>query len=364
MRRRFQLLPSGWSLGLLLLAWSVPVVLGIPFTLSSLQSGATGQSPWRILLIVVACWQTWTLLSVGVVHLTDRMPVQRPWRVRVLALHAMAALAACALQAAATAVTTSWLTPGVASVRDIFIYWFMLLTPAGVIVYAAVVAIRTAQRRGEEVRARAEEAKELARQLTESQLLALRSQLRPHFLFNTLNAVLALVRDGENTRAADAITALAALLRATLHGDARREIPLGEELRFIDEYLRIELLRHEARLGVQVHVSDGLRQLLVPNLVLQPLVENALKHGVARTPGRVDLTIAAEARGDSVILRVEDTGAGIQPTYAIHTGVGIANLRARLERLYPSHGRVELRDNPAGRGAVAEICLPARYGVA
>ncbi len=290
--------------------------------------------------------------------LADRYPLRRPLRPASVAIHVAAALGCCAAQAAVTAFATSLLSPGVANVGDIFVYWFMILTPAGVIVYAAVAAIRTAQRNGREARDRAEEARLLARQLTEAQLLALRSQLRPHFLFNTLNAVLTLVRDGDNPRAAEAITSLAALLRSTLQGDGRHVVPLHEELRFIQDYLRLEGLRHDERLGVSVEVPAALLHMPVPSLVLQPLVENALKHGVARVPYRVEVQIVAQAVDGCMLLRVADTGAGVTETPGMYPGVGLANLRSRLEQLYPGHGRVELRANPTGAGAVAEVSIP------
>lgn len=350
-----------WHPAVLIVVWSVPVILGIPYILVSMSASGLAAPAWRAVLVGVACWQSWVVITVLVVRLTDRVPVQRPLR-GALVVHVGAALAALVAQAAATTLAIELLLPGEASALEVFVWWFMLLAPAGVVVYAAVVAVRTAQRNGSEARERAGQARELSRQLAESQLLALRSQLRPHFLFNTLTAVLALVRDGDTQGAARGIEALSALLRHTLHGDARHEVTLDEELRFIDDYLRIEKLRQGERLRVRFDVPPDLRAVRVPSLVLQPLVENALKHGMARNREPMDLSIVAAAPNGSLLLRVTDTGQGLAAAsrVSVQSGVGLSNLRDRLERLYPGEGHLAVHTSSAGRGVTAEVSIPLR----
>ncbi|MCU0647363.1 MAG: histidine kinase [Gemmatimonadaceae bacterium] len=355
---RHHWLPDGWHAGWVLLAWTVPAALGIPFTLVSRAQVSDAPALWRSLLIVGACWLVWAPLSMLVATLVDRVPLVRPWRVRALTVHALAALGACAVQAVAAAAASHWLTPtsGV-TFAGTAIWWAMLLTPGGVLVYAAVAAFRSSQRQRARADQHAREVETLAARLAEARLAALRAQLRPHFLFNTLNAVVALVRDGERTAAVEALLGVSRLLRATLDGDARHEIPLQDELAFIREYLRLEQLRIGERLRVRYDVPARWQHVLVPSLVLQPLVENAVRHGVARVSGPVLLSVTAHADAGDLILTVCDTGAGLREDPPLG-GVGLRNVRERLAQLHGAHASLEIAPPPDGRGVIARVRLP------
>jgi two-component system, LytTR family, sensor kinase len=197
----------------------------------------------------------------------------------------------------------------------------------------------------------------LQARLAEARLAALRAQLQPHFLFNTLNSVSSLMyRDVE---AADVMIArLSDLLRLTLRGDPRREIPLGEEVALLERYLDIERVRFEDRLRVALDIPPPARTALVPPFLLQPIVENAVRHAIAPRPdgGRID--IAAIVEGDRLVIRVTDDGPGLSPGDA-EPGVGLANTRARLAELHGKAARLDL-EQAAGGGLVVTIAMPWR----
>ncbi len=353
--------PPRWSMPTLLLAWSVPVALGVPFALASLRTAPPGLAAWRMVVVLVVAWQVWALLSVPVLALADRLPVGRPWRVRVVGAHFGASLAACAVQALATAAVYLWLVnPSATTLGRRAGYMFLRFAPSGVVVYAALVAIRTSPVAHARASAQAAEAQALARRLAEARLQSLQAQLRPHFLFNALNATVALVRDGENSRAADALLGLSVLLRATLRGDARHEVTLDEEVAFVEHYLAIERLRMGERLCVSLDVPEPLRAALVPSLCLQPFVENAVLHGLRDVPGDAVIAVSARERDGRLLLRVTDNGTGLPAGLSLEDapGIGISNTRARLDLLYGSAAGLRLEAGDSGRGTTAELVMP------
>jgi two-component system LytT family sensor kinase len=200
-------------------------------------------------------------------------------------------------------------------------------------------------------------ASELGRQLAEAQLQALRMQLNPHFLFNAMNSIAMLVRGQRNPEAVRMLAGLSDLLRSVLEEKPQPEVPLRDELQFLERYLEIERVRCSDRLQVRVEVEPELMDASVPNLILQPLVENAIKHGVARRSQATLVQIGAERRNGSVVLTVRDDGPGVQA--GGREGVGLRNTRARLARMYGEKQRMELASGEDG-GAVATIELPYR----
>jgi two-component system, LytTR family, sensor kinase len=204
------------------------------------------------------------------------------------------------------------------------------------------------------------QAAELQVQLAEARLSSLRTQLNPHFLFNTLNTVSALVeRDPRGVRRM--IARLSELLRATLDGGSEPEIPLRRELDLLQRYLDILQIRFQGRLETSVDCEPGLADAPVPNLILQPLVENAVKHGVGRAEGCGRIDVRAVREGRDLILTVRDTGAGAASNGAAEpgSGLGLRNTRARLEQLYGDRHRFMLEPLPEG-GMIATIAVPLR----
>ena len=245
---------------------------------------------------------------------------------------------------------------------DLMVYFAIL--GAGI---ARAYFVRYQARRAETVALQAHAA-QLQAQLAEARLAVLRTQLNPHFLFNTLNAVSALVeRDPRGVRRM--IARLSELLRHTLDGASEPEIPLHRELSLLERYVEIMRIRFQGRLEVELDVADDVRDALVPNLLLQPLVENAFKHGVDRVEGAGRIVVQARRVGDDLVLRVSDNGPGpAADPFALDDteprgvgGVGLRNSRSRLEELYGARQRLVLLP-AAGGGTVAEVVLPYHTG--
>ena len=225
-------------------------------------------------------------------------------------------------------------------------------------VYFAVLGTGVARDYLLRYHAHLEETAQLRAQLGEARLDALRAQLNPHFLFNTLNAVSALAeRDPRGVRRM--IARLSELLRYTLDESTDQEVPLHREVELLGEYLELMQIRFQDKLEVSIEVDDDAREALVPNLLLQPIVENAIKHGVSRNTGAGSIRVQARRDGERLVLTVTDNGPG--PGEG-EEGVGLRNTNARLRQMYGAAHRVTLRlASPKGgpaAGTVAEIILP------
>mgnify|MGYP006281835335 CR=1 FL=1 len=208
--------------------------------------------------------------------------------------------------------------------------------------------------RQEEAERLEERAQALEAQLTEARLEALRMQLNPHFLFNTLHAVSTLVdRDPSGVRRM--IARLSELLRHVLDEEAPQEVPLSQELDFLDDYLEIQTIRFQGRLDASIDVPPELHTAQVPNLILQPVVENAIKHGASQVRGIGRIEISARADDDHLVLAVHDNGPGL-PDDATD-GLGLRNVRARLQELYGDEQSLTIESAPDG-GTVATLRLP------
>ncbi|HYI49184.1 MAG TPA: histidine kinase [Allosphingosinicella sp.] len=221
-------------------------------------------------------------------------------------------------------------------------------------------------KRAEANEARAEQAEaEAARAEAEAaraEAAALRLQLNPHFLFNTLNSLSSLVTLGRKDEAEAMIQALGDFLRASLHADPMADVSLDEEIETIDAYLGIESMRFGDRLGIEIDIAPGLGEARVPNFILQPLVENAIKHGVAAAGGRAKLKIAAARVEGGVVLSVTNgrDGAAGDAEPRPGTGIGLANIRQRLAIRYGARARLDT--GPTAHGWRAEIRLPEERG--
>jgi two-component system, LytTR family, sensor kinase len=213
-------------------------------------------------------------------------------------------------------------------------------------------------------RERERAAERLAAGLTEARLQALKMQLQPHFLFNTLNAISALI-PAEAKPARRMVARLGDLLRIALEHEETQEVTLREELAFLQPYLEIEQARLEDRLTVVMEIAPETLDARVPHLVLQPLVENAIHHGIAPRiePGRVEISATRGADNRFLNLEVRDNGPGMDRDIQARTrkGVGLANIQSRLEQLYNGEHRFEVDNHPGG-GVVVRISLPFRLG--
>jgi ligand-binding sensor domain-containing protein len=201
-------------------------------------------------------------------------------------------------------------------------------------------------------------AAQLESQLARAQLRVLEMQVQPHFLFNALNGIGVLIREDPG-RATRMITRLSEFVRMALDRSGVQEISLREELTFVDRYLSIELLRFGDRLTVRQAVHDELLDALVPTMILQPLVENAIRHGVSKRRGQVTIRIEASRENGTLNLHVRDDGAGIPAAgvEGLREGIGLTNTRARLHQLYGDAHRFELSSHPEG-GVDVELAIP------
>jgi two-component system LytT family sensor kinase len=223
------------------------------------------------------------------------------------------------------------------------------------LVYLAVLAAGFAREYFVRDQARQRQAVELQAQLADARLNALRMQINPHFLFNTLHAISALVdRDPAGVRRM--IARLSELLRMTIDRQAADEVPLREELAFLRRYVEIMEIRFQGTLRVSTTIDNETLEALVPNLILQPIVENALEHGVSRRNGAGEVEIGSRRDGEHLILRVRDNGPGLGEGEQ-DGGVGLSNTRARLAQLYGEAASLTLRPADGG-GVVAEMILP------
>lgn len=316
----------------------------------------------------------WALLTPVVFWVARRWPAEREaWLGRLAAQIALGVGAALAIEAVTrglirplladpTAPSTSdWVWTLGGSFRGLwFLDEFVVYLAVLAVGYARHAMLRLRERQAEAERLLAEQAK-LQAQLSEARLSALRMQLNPHFLFNTLNAVSALVeRDPSGVRTM--IARLSSLLRRVLDDDGAAEVPLRDELAFIRDYLDVQRVRFQDRLEIEESIAPEAVDALVPPLLLQPLVENAVGHGVRRIEEGVGtIRLAARVDGGRLRLSVEDNGPGLDggDGQASGGGVGLSNTRARLHALYGEAAELALRQRPE-RGAVAEVVLPFR----
>ena len=233
-----------------------------------------------------------------------------------------------------------------------------LVSPQALLAYAAVCGVALLLQRARDRRRDEIEKAQLQAQLAESRLQALTSQLHPHFLFNTLNGIAMLIRGRDIDRAVEAVVAFGDLLRAAqLTGSG--EVALGEEVAFVDRYLRIEKMRFGDRLRTSISIAPEDEGARVPSLLLQPLVENAIRHGFADLENGAELTITATRHDDTLRLEVRDNGAGLPACrrWQELAGIGLRNTSARLESLYGEHHRFELSSRP-GAGTTVLIEVP------
>jgi hypothetical protein len=340
-----------------LLGWAV--FMGLMCVQHFLSGAFTWEDSWRM---TFNQWLPWLLSSPFILWLVFRFPIERnKWESR-LVVHA----GACVLVVLACVIAGDYLFqpphdrghPGDHMMHGpppLWLRWQFNFPIYLVIASLAhsFVYFRRAQQRDRR-------ALELETHLAQARLQALRMQLHPHFLFNTLNAISTLVHTAP-ALADDMIGNLSTLLRLSLDSATEQEVPLGRELDFLDRYLDIEQIRFGQRLRIEKKIAAESRAALVPTFILQPLVENAIRHGIEPqvTPGVV--TIASQRDGDILRVTIADTGVGLpelvgrEPKPA--EGIGLSNTRARLQSLYPSRHRFTLR-NAAGGGCVAELEIP------
>jgi sensor histidine kinase YesM len=229
-----------------------------------------------------------------------------------------------------------------------------------VLTYSALIGTLYAFHFYRQATARELAASQLHASLAQARLRVLQAQLEPHFLFNTLNAISMLALEGNHKAVVDTISRLRELLRVSLSHDRPQEVSLSRELELVEGYLGIQRVRFADRLVVAYDVGPGISDAIVPSMILQPLVENAVIHGISADTGTCRVTISAAREQGSLRLEVRDTGPGFASAGSRRgEGIGLVNTRARLQQLYGSAQRIDCFD-AAGGGACVAIWIPFR----
>lgn len=320
-------------------------------------------APFAVLLMLnLGYWYSWAVLAPGILWLSRRFPLDKQsWTVS-LPVHVGGVFVATTLHivmAVATRMATYWaIAESTQSWRMEAQRMFFLNFDWEMMTYWAVVGLSHALAYHREAQHRALKASQLETRLVEAQLQSLQRQLQPHFLFNTLNTISALMH--RDVEAADAMIArLSDLLRISLQMVGVQEVTLKDELDFLSKYLEIEQTRFRDRLTVVVDVKPDTLDALVPNLVLQPLVENAIKHGIGPRAAPGCITIRGRRVGTMLELIVQDNGVGLSAAKLsdFNRGIGLSNTRSRLDHLYGSIHRFEFRQ-PAEGGLLVLIAIP------
>jgi len=349
------------SLGRLALVAAGWTALGVLFAVPSLVGGA----PWRqTLLGYLAQWWSWGLVAPLIIAVDRRLPSSDTQLARRLLLHFVLSGPLTVLYvyvfAAMLAVVGVGMWQAVydpqtilAALRGMFLWSWL--------VYWLIVGAWQAHEYHERYISSELRMARLERRFTEARLNALRMQLDPHFLFNALNTISSQVeRDPRMARTM--IEHLGDLLRLSLESRDREEIPLAEELAFLDHYLAIQRIRFGDRLGVDIQVDPDVAYAPVPCLFIQPLVENAVRHGISRRSTGGTVTVTARRVGGQLQVLVIDDGIGLPPGWSLESskGLGLSLTRDRIAGLYPNgRSRLEVRARPHG-GTEVEVALPLR----
>lgn len=345
----------------LLLIWAVPGFI----TASQAYFYAQAKDPTypfsRALLMQLPAWEYWAFATPLILAVGRRWPLERgTWR-RSLAAHLPAFVALTVphlvlVYFASRAAGEKWFVENsLGQILPMMMGKYVithLLTYGGILSVGYALEYHRRYREGELAQS------QLETRLATAQLEALRAQLHPHFLFNTLNAISVLVRKQDTAGSIRMLTGVSELLRMALHNTGRQHVPLHEDLDFLERYLDIEQTRFQDRLLVSRDIDPATLGALVPNLILQPLVENAIKHGLATRSGSGRVELRASRVGDRLVLEVLDDGPGLAPGWDTASGcIGVANVRARLHQLYGDRHTFTLENRPEG-GVHARMELP------
>jgi signal transduction histidine kinase len=359
--------PSRLEWGLIAAFWAIVVLLSVG---QSVLGDASEEIHWARTIAELVEYSLWVLLTPLVFRFAAALPVVEPADTkrttvaRNIGVHAAAAFTvALAVDLIEDAVTAGLGERSMDVARALSNFWFT----DELAIYLVILMAGFARSYYFQQKARQEEAERLEErtealeaQLTEARLEALRMQLNPHFLFNTLHAVSTLVdRDPAGVRRM--IARLSELLRHVLDEEAPQEVPLSQELEFLDDYFEIQSIRFQGRLDTEVDVPSSLYDAQVPNLILQPLAENAIKHGASQVRGVGRIEVRGRREDDMLVLSVTDNGPGLPESQ--EEGLGLRNVRARLQELYGADQALHLESSGEG-GTRAVLRIPYHTGTA
>ena len=353
---------------LYILLWTVP---GLFYFSQGLTQRLVSHDPtpwWHQLVAWLAGIYIWALLTPFVLFFCRRFPIDGRTRLQPIVLHLLLSAGFSALELSLESVVYSRLNLFGSAMKDsrgaleqlllkgfhwgVLQYWIVVGVQWGVLYY------RRYQERSQQLLQFELRASELQSQLVRAQLSALKMQLQPHFLFNTLNAITVLVRQQKTRDAEQMLGYLGDLLRGVLEDVDAQEVSLRRELEYLRLYLAIEQVRFADRLSVEISADAATQEARVPQLILQPIVENAIRHGIGRSSTAGRILISASRTDGKMRLCVEDDGPGLSTSGSGEDeGIGLANTRARLQQLYGDNGRLQI-ENCVPRGVVVTMTIP------
>ena len=317
----------------------------------------------QLFVTLLLSWLPWALATPFVLRLGSQYSPMRWGRLSMCGTH-FAACAVIGLVSAAWIATLEELLNPWAKVparEPFFHFWwdkFLNGLLSYVVLYATILLISYMLDSRERLAVQQTETARLSDQLSKAQLSALRRQIEPHFLFNALNSIAGLVRENRNDAAVSMIAGLSDFLRRVLEDSNRQEVPLGEEVEFLQKYLDIQKVRFADRLQLRVDVPKEFFEAQVPALILQPMVENAIKHGIAKRAQGGAIRITASRSNGMLTLRVYNDGPLLPAKWETSkSGIGISNMRTRLQSLYGDRFEWSMQ-NEDQRGVEASVSLP------
>ena len=343
----------------------VGVVSGAQGSLAAVLQGGEAQPLGPAIVDALNQFLPWIPATLVAVALAGRVPLTRAtWR-RNLWIHVLAAPATAYLTNLIV-VAGYWARQGMflglGTLAEQAAVWGLVRLHIAALFYAAAVAVTLSIRYWRDLRRREVELARLETLLAQTRLQVLNAQIRPHFLFNTLHAIGQLWRSGRSREADEMLDHLGSLFQKVIASTARAQIPLSEELAMVRDYLAIEEARFGDRIRSQLTIEDAAQACLVPPLLLQPLVENAVKHGLSPSAAGGTVWVDARVEGSRLLLRVRDDGAGPSRSNGspgtAGSGTGLANVRERLAGLYGEHQRL-VTDAGDGAGTEVRLELPA-----
>jgi two-component system, LytTR family, sensor kinase len=317
----------------------------------------------RLFFTQLLAWLPWMLATPFVLRLTRNYPLAQWRRPSTWIVHLVTCGAVGLIYAVWIAMWESWLNPWALTDGPVP---FLRLWPhkfyggllSYLILYSLILLVGHLLDSREQMSRQQTETARLNEQLSKAQLNALRRQIEPHFLFNTLNAIAGLVRERRNDAAVSMIAGLSDFLRRVVADSDRQQVPLAEELEFTQKYLEIQKARFAERLRFSLDVPADLLMARVPSLILQPMVENAVKHGIAKRVQGGAIQIAASRSNGTLTLRVYNDGPSLPAGWEqSQSGIGILNVRTRLQSLYGDAFELSLRNQQPG-GVEASVSVP------
>ncbi len=356
--KRRRTVAAAFVLGL----WTLPALLYASQSYIGEIDSDYGLSWWRLAAWQLMIYYVWAALTPLILHLGRRFPIEQLNRARNLIAHiffgslaSLIHIACYTLFTRALDIYPRWM---IAQPFDQFVHFTGMYFHLDFLTYVAILGVGFAIDYYGKYRQRELQASELKAQLARAQLETLRAQLHPHFLFNTLNSIVGLIRNNENRAAIRMTTGLSELLRHALDSADRQEVALSDEIEFINRYLGIQQMRFSDRLRVEIDIAQDAMEARVPSLILQPIVENAVHHGIAARDAAGSVKLSATRSNGRLEISVYNDGPQLPTDWRMEQcrGIGLANTRARLNQLYGTNCQFDLRNRDAG--VVATLAIP------